>query len=146
MRVVMSRFGCPQSRLAGIVETLDDLEKLAEVRNIGPCGRVEIELALLDELQSRRTGDRLGGRKDRKELSVVISASSLPRAAFSGCALVDVAVAGRSPSRPRREHADPSVTTPFRMASAAALKLRYSSCFLPDVNASCLKPIIVTIG
>ncbi len=83
----------PQSRLAGIVETLDDLQ-LAEVRNIGPCGRVEIELALLDELQSRRTGDRLGGRKDRKD-AVGRHRVVFAEGAFSGCALVDDALAVR---------------------------------------------------
>ena len=57
--------GRAQLGLAVRVEALQHLQ-LADLRRVGLGRRVEIELAVLDQLQARRAGDRLGRREDRE--------------------------------------------------------------------------------
>ena len=91
MRVVMSRFGARRRGSPPALEAFDHL-KLADVGRVVLGGRVEVELAFLDELQRRRAGDRLGGREDRKDrVGRHVGVAIEP--AFAGGAFVDVALA-----------------------------------------------------
>src|ERR1700722_2581301 len=52
--------------LSGVVEAVDDLE-LANLRGVGLCRRVEVQLAVFHQLKARRAGNRLGGRENRED-------------------------------------------------------------------------------
>ncbi len=56
----------PQLEFALLVETLEHLQ-LADLGGVASRRRVEIEQALLDELQDNGSGDRLGAGKKRKD-------------------------------------------------------------------------------
>ena len=91
MRVVMSRLGARSFGSPAVVEALDDLQ-LADVGRVVLSRRVEVELALLDELQDRRAGDRLGRREDGED-SVGRHVAVPVEPPLAGGALVDVAIA-----------------------------------------------------
>ena len=82
--------GRAELRIAGGVEAVDDLE-LADVGRVFLGRRVEIELALLDALQDRRAGDRLGGGEDRED-AVGRHVGVLAHDALARRAFVDVFV------------------------------------------------------
>ena len=95
--------GRAQLRFALRVEALDHLQ-LADLGDVGLGRRVEVELALFDELQRRRAGDRLGGREDR-EHGVGRHGRVAVQPALAGGTFVDVALAVGRPSPPRRARA-----------------------------------------
>ena len=83
--------GRPQPGLAGGVEALQDLG-LADLGRVFLGRGVEVELAVLDQLQAGGAGDRLGGREDR-EHRIGGHRGVLAEQALAGGALVDVAAA-----------------------------------------------------
>ena len=92
--------GRPQPGLAGGVEALQDLG-LADLRCVFLGRGVEVEPALLDQLQDGCAGDRLGGREDR-EHGIRGHVGVLAEHPLAGRALVDVATpVGRHCDHPR---------------------------------------------
>ena len=92
--------GRPQPGLAGGVEALQDLG-LADLGRVFLGRGVEVEPALLDQLQDGRAGDRLGGREDR-EHGIRGHVRVLAEDPLAGRTLVDVAApVGRHCDHPR---------------------------------------------
>ena len=66
MRVVMSRFGARSFGFPAVIEAFEHLD-LADLRGVGLCRRVKVQLAVFHQLKARRPGNRLGGRENGED-------------------------------------------------------------------------------